>query len=472
MKRSVAVAPRRGREQAEKMILTCHHYWLIEKATGPKSRGECKYCGTRKDFSNFIPDFTLFKTLYNGLVRIDPDSNQIVGDLAESWEVSDDGVTWTFKLKENVKFADGTDFNAEAAKYSFDKMRDEDFGAAYYSQFSIIQDVSVVDDYTVQLTTDKPFSPLLISLSHPVAAMVSPTAYDKYGEDFASHPTGTGAYLLKSWEGETVILERNPYYTGEPPWPDEIKFIAVAEAGTRVAMLENKEVDIITTVPPQDVERLRANSNLRIESFPSLLMPVIEVNCLKGPLQNKLVRQAIMYAIDRQAIVEGIMLGFAAEPRSVIAIVPHYKSFDPWPYDPEKAKELLSEAGYPNGFDITLWTSNSRALQGEAVQGYLGAVGINADLTAWDWPPYLEKTMSPAKPEDEKDLWIVGRGTMGADFWMYRLFYSQSSNNVYGYANPAVDELLRGRHWCDEAKEYLAVEGPERVAVRPMEGGW
>lgn len=393
------------------------------------------------------PESHLSKLLFQTLVEIDYDKGEVVPELAESWEVGDDQLTWTFKLKEGIKFSDGTDFNAEAAKYSLDLMSDEEFSHVYYNQFGVIKDVEVLDEYTVQFKTETPFAPLLINLAHRSAGMVSPTAREEWGEDFTLHPVGTGPYQLQSWEGDTLVLERNPYYNGPPTWYDEIKQLTVPEGGARAAMLETGEADIVIKVPPQDVERLQANPDLRVDILPSLYTISLEVNTQRPPLDNPLVRQALMHAIDQDAISANILQGLGVNPISPVGPgIPHRKNFDPYPYDPDKAKELLAEAGYPDGFDIKLWSPHGRYLRdaevAEAVQGYLADVGINADLQTWEWSAYLDAVLNPATADNEKELFLLGRATMGADFWMYRLWHSTSVGNVTGYNNARVDELL------------------------------
>ncbi|MEJ2559515.1 MAG: ABC transporter substrate-binding protein, partial [Anaerolineae bacterium] len=232
------------------------------------------------------PEIHFMELMFQGLVDIDYDRGVVVPDLAESWEIGDDQLTWTFKLKKGLKFSDGTDVNAEAVKYSLDLMSDEEFSHVFYNQFSVIQDVEVVDDYTVRFKTETPFAPLLINLAHHSAAIVSPTAREAYGEDFTMHPVGSGPYQLQSWEGDTLVLERNPYYTGKPTWFDEIKYLTVPEGGARVAMLETGEADIVVKIPPQDVERLQANPGLRVDISPSLYTISLEVNTTKPPLDD------------------------------------------------------------------------------------------------------------------------------------------------------------------------------------------
>ena len=397
------------------------------------------------------PEGHLLEMVFDTLVVIDYDKGEVVPELATSWEVAEDGTTWTFELRDDVTFSDGTRFDAEAAKYSLEKMSDPDFGHVFHDQFAVIQNVEVIDDYTLQFETEMPFAPLLINLAHYTAAMVSPTAYEEYGEDFASNPVGTGPYRLKSWVGDTVVLQKNPDYWGERAWADEIEYVTVPEGGARTA-------DVVAKVPPADVDRLREMEDIRVETSPALFTISLEVNTTKPPLDDPLVRQALMLAIDHDAIAESVLNGLGNNPVSPIGPgIPHRKTFEPWGYDPDEAKELLAQAGYPNGFDIKLWTPSGRYLRdaevAEAVQGYLGAVGINADFRKWEWSPYLDAVLNEAAPDQEKELFLLGRATMGADFWMYRLWHSESGGNVTGYNNPRVDELLeQGRTTFDSAE--------------------
>ena len=212
-------------------------------------------------------------------------------------------------------------------------------------------------------------------------------------------------------------------------------------------MLETGEADVIAKVPPQDLDRLEGNPDVQLVIAPSLFTISYEVNLEKEPVSNPLVRQAIMYAIDRDAICESIMMGMAENPISPIGPgMPNRRTFEPWPYDPDKARELLAEAGYPDGLDVQLWSPHGRYLMdaeaSEAVQGYLRDVGIHADLQYFEWSPYLDGVKVPPAADNPKELFLLGRATMGADFWMYRLWHSESTGNWTGYNNSRVDELL------------------------------
>jgi peptide/nickel transport system substrate-binding protein len=277
--------------------------------------------------------------------------------------------------------------------------------------------------------------------------MVPPKHFRETKEEFSFKPVGTGPYILKSWEGDTAVLVRNPHWAGPQGWADSFKYLAIPEDQARVAALERGEVDIAVKLPTQDMARIKGIAGVEAQVFPSMYTISFEVNVLKKPFSDKRVRQALMHAIDREAIVRGVMQGFAQVTVSPVGPgVPSRRTFDPWPYDPKKAKTLLAEAGYPNGFSMSVWSPHGRYIKdaeaAEAAVSYLKDVGIDASLKIWEWSPYVDAALAKASPTKVMDMALLGRATMGADFWLYRLFHSKSNGNITGYANARVDQLL------------------------------
>ena len=403
------------------------------------------------------PERHFISLIFQRLVKIDH-QGKIVGELAESWDVTEGGKLWTFKLKKGIKFSNGEPFNAEAAKLAFGVITDKAYGHIFAAQFSGIAKAEAADEYTLKLYTDKPFSPLLINLHNNSAAMVPPKHFREAKEDFSFKPVGTGPYTLKSWEGDTAVLVRNPHWTGPQPWADSLKYVTIPEDQARVAALERGEVDIAVKLPTHDIQRIKANPNIEVQLFPSIYTISFEVNVLKKPFSDKRVRHALMYAIDRAAIVRGILQGFAQPAVSPVGPgIPSRRTFDPWPYDAKRAKALLAEAGYPGGFSMAVWSPHGRYLKdaevSEAVVSYLKDVGIDASLKIWEWSPYVDAALAKPSPTKPMDIAMLGRATMGADFWMYRLWHSKSSGNITGYNNPRVDQLLdAGRTTFDRAE--------------------
>jgi peptide/nickel transport system substrate-binding protein len=402
------------------------------------------------------PERHFINLIFQRLVKIDS-RGQIVGELAESWEVKD-GLVWTFKLRKGVRFSNGEPFNAAAAKAAFDVITDKTYAHVFAAQFSGITRSEAVDEATLRLYTEKPFSPLLINLCSHSASMVPPKHFKDSKEDFSFKPVGTGPYMLKSWEGDTAIIVRNPTWSGPQPWADSVKYLTIPEDQARVAALERGEVDIAVKLPTHDIKRIRAHPNVDVEIFPSVYTISFEVNVLKKPFTDKRVRQALMYAIDRKAITQGILQGFAEPCVSPVGPgIPSRRTFDPWPYDPKKAKALLAEAGYPNGFTMSVWSPHGRYLKdaevAEAVVSYLKDAGIDASLKIFEWSPYVDAALQKPSPTKAMDMALLGRAVMGADFWMHRLWSSQSPGNITGYQNPKVDQLLEaGRQTFNKAE--------------------
>jgi ABC-type transport system substrate-binding protein len=217
-------------------------------------------------------------------------------------------------------------------------------------------------------------------------------------------------------------------------------------------------VDVAVKLPTHDIPRIKASPNVEVVVFPSIYTISFEVNVLKKPFSDRRVRHALTYAIDRAAITRGILQGFAQPAVSPVGPgIPSRRTFEPWPYDPKKARALLAEAGYPNGFSMSVWSPHGRYLKdaevAEAVVSYLKDVGIDASLKIWEWSPYVDAALAKPSATKAMDMALLGRATMGADFWMYRLWHSQSGGNVTGYSNPRVDQLLEaGRATFDQAE--------------------
>jgi len=407
--------------------------------------------------STHAPTTTCLHLLYNGLVTWKDESLEIVPDLATSWDVSKDGLTWTFHLRKGVKFHDGSPFNAECVKFTFERLLAPETGSPYRAQFLIIDHIDVVDDYTVSITTKRPYPDFLLNIANGNLTMLSPTATKKWSVgEYGNHPVGTGPYKLKEIaRGDRVVFVRNENYWGPKPKIRTIIYRPVPEASVRIAMLRTGEADIVAKIPPEELKKLSSDPTVKVIASPAMFQLGIELRCDQPPLNDIRVRQALNYAVDKKAIAENILLG-AGE----VATAPYGPGIDfranlkPYPYDPEKAKLLLKEAGYPNGFKLKLWAPNGRYLKdkqiAEAIQGYLQNIGIDVELRIMDWPEYTQMQRSP-----ERQALMLGRATPGADYTMTRLWSRDSWNrdNLTLYWNPKLEELLAEARVCfDRAK--------------------
>jgi peptide/nickel transport system substrate-binding protein len=375
---------------------------------------------------------------------------KIVPRLATKWAISDDKKTWTFDLQPNVKFSDGSAFNPEAVKFSIKRTLDPKAGSVVRAVFETIFDqVEPVGSSQVKITTKAPYPDLLIVLASPTAGMYSPAATQKYdAKEYGRHPVGTGPYMLKEWTtGERVVLVPNPNYWGDKPKTPQITFRPVPEAASRAAMLRTGEADIAVKLPPEEFKNLQSMSNLNVLQLDSMYQVSYELNVAKDnpPLNDKRVRQALNYAVDKDAIAKNVLGGFGQAIRSPFGPGIDFRvEFDGYTYDPARAKQLLADAGYANGLKMELWSPQGRYLKdretSEAVQGYLKAVGIDAGLRIWEWAPYL----AAVREDASRQAMMLGRATPGADFFSTRLWTKGSIGqfNSTNYWTPDLEQLI------------------------------
>lgn len=412
------------------------------------------------------PAANVFMHVAEALFRVDPDG-VLEYLLAESYEVSDDSLVWTFFLRQGVEFHDGTPFNAEAAKWNLIRFRDE---ASFGFLLAQIVDIDIVDEYTIRVHLDEPFAPLLSHLAHSFTGLLSPTAVEA-GVDY---PVGTGPFKYVEWTPATrLVLERNPNYWGEGPYLDRLVFLPIPEGGTRVMMLLAGEIEATTLIPVDDVALVEENPDTVAVIMPSLGHQYIGINCQRGPLADPLVRQALNYALDKEEFVDFVFGGFAEIADSVIAPgVFGYTKVGPYPYDPEKARELLTEAGYPDGFSTTIrYNPGWRELGAEVLQAQLAEVGIDARLISMEWGSYLEFTNRPVE-QSEVDIYMLGWTTVtsDADYALYALLHGDQwapgGSNRSFYRNERVDELL------DAARRTPVAEEREQLYAEALELIW
>lgn len=409
--------------------------------------------------------------IYETLFRRNPDTNEIEPLLAASYETPDDR-TWIIKVRQGIKFHDGTDFNAEAVKFTIERILDPEVGSPRASLFASVESVEVVDEYTVKITTKYPDGQFLTTLTHDNSAIVSPKA--ELTGDLMRNPVGTGPFKFKSMvSGDSITLVRNENYWRAPAKLDEIVFMVIPEAATRVAMLETGEVDFIDNIPPEHLPRLQFNPDIVVEKRPGTPIRYLGFNFDKKPFDNPLVRQAIAHAVNTDAIVS-TMDGLGVKSAGIIGpLVFGYKpeiEKAAYPYNPAKGKELLAKAGYPNGLKLELWTTNaSEQYQRDAqiIQAQLKQIGIDVEIKVLDWAAYLAATQS-----GEPQMFILGWANLTQDgsAMVFPNFHSANagSSNRSFYRNPEVDAMIdRSMQTTDQSKrleilheinEYLVKE--------------
>lgn len=388
------------------------------------------------------------KNIYNNLVRFDTNM-KLAPDLATEWKLADDGVSWTFTLRRGVTFHDGTPFNATAVKYNIERVLDRKTASARRSVLAMIKSVEVIDEYKVKMVTSYPIGSFLYQLAHPVAGMVSPAAAAKFGvEKLGLNPVGTGALKFVKWlPGEKLeFVAFDKYYAGAPQFKS-LTFSIVPEDSTRAMLLQSGQVDVALRLPVNDVARLQNNKDIKMTTTPTIMTMYIALNNQKGPLKDARVRQALNYAVDKNALVKDVVGGSAMVADSVIPPgVSNYASVGNYPCDKAKAKDLLNQAGFPNGFEITLWTPSGRYLMdkqvAEVVQAQMAAIGVKMNVRTWDF----QALMAEVK-KGQFDAVLLGwsASTADADQAMYPVFESRqfppNSNRAF-YKNNDVDLLL------------------------------
>ncbi|BAK10698.1 putative binding protein YliB precursor YliB [Pantoea ananatis AJ13355] len=393
------------------------------------------------------------KSFYQGLFGFDKDMKRI-NVLADSYQVSEDGLTYTIKLHSGVKFQDGTDFNAEAVKANLDRASNPDNHLKRYNLFKYIASTEAVDPVTVKITLKQPFSAFINILAHPAAAMISPAALKKYGKEIGFHPVGTGPFEFVTWNQTDFVKVKkwDGYWKKDYPKLDSITWRPVVDNNTRAAMLQTGEANFAFPVPYEQAKLLEKNSKLDVVVSPSIMQRYISLNVTQKPFDNPKVREALEYAINRQALVKVAFAGYATPATGIVPpSIEYAQTYPPIPYDPAKAKALLKEAGYPNGFETTLWSSHNHSTAQKVlqfVQQQLAQVGVKVKVTAMDAGQRAAEVEGKGQKESGVRMFYTGwsASTGEADWALTPLFattaWPPAIFNTAFYSNPKVDKDL------------------------------
>ncbi|HEY7788562.1 MAG TPA: glutathione ABC transporter substrate-binding protein GsiB [Casimicrobiaceae bacterium] len=397
------------------------------------------------------------KSFYEGLFGFDKDM-KLIPVLAEGYGVSADGLTYTIKLKRGIKFHDGTDFNAEAVKANFDRVTNPDNKLKRYGLYSVIAKTEAVDDHTARITLKEPFSAFINDLAHPSGVMISPAALKQWGsKDIAFHPVGTGPFKFVEWKATDYLkVAKNPnYWRKGYPKVDTITWKPVVDNNSRAALMQTGEAQFTFPVPYELADVLKARPDLVLVAAPSIVLRYLSMNTQQKPFDNPKVRQAIAYAINKEALAKVAFSGYAVPADGVIPDAVEYSvKLGPWPYDLAKAKKLMAEAGYPDGFETELWSAyNYSTAQkvSQFLQQQLSQIGIKTKITLLEAGQRVEKVESWPDPKTAPvRLYYVGwssstgeadwalRPLLDGDSWPPKLF-----NTAY-YRNDKVDADIKG----------------------------
>jgi peptide/nickel transport system substrate-binding protein len=409
--------------------------------------------------SNDQPSSRIIKQINDTLV-VQDESMELQPGLAESWEKVDD-LTFEFKLKQGVKFHNGEELKASDVKFTLLRAL-ESPNVGHIVGAIDPEGIEIVDDYTIKLSTTEPFAPLLAHLAHTGASILNEKAVTEAGDDYGQNPVGTGPFMFVKWtNGDSIELTRNDDYHGEAAKVKNLTFRNIAENTNRTINLETGEIDIAYDILPADIKRVEEHEDLTLYRDVNLSTTYIGFNAAKKPYDDARVRQAINYAIDVESIIGAVMEGVGQQANGPLGpnVWGSNQNLEAYGYNVEKAKELLADAGYADGFKTTIWTNDNKTRMdiAEIVQNQLKEINIEAEVQVVEWGAYLDGTAA-----GEHDMFILGWTTVtgDADYGLYALFHSSQfgdAGNRTFYGNARVDELL--------TKARVSVDPAEREAL-------
>lgn len=412
--------------------------------------------------------------IYEKLVRFTPES-ELEPELSESYRQIEDE-TWEFILREDVSFHDGEPFNAEAVKANLDRVRDEDIGSPVAFIFELIEEVEVVDEYTVHIHTSSPFAALPAHLAHTAGGMISPAVIedDYEGEEpltaVHQNPVGTGMYRFDELAtGDFVRLVRNEDYWDTPAQAESFTFNAVPEDQARIAELQTGYADLIYPVDPNDYETIENGEDTTVNVTESVRMEYVGFNTTVEPFDDPDVRRAIHMAIDKDLILEEMLQnqGIVADTYLSPAVFGHSENLEGIEFDIEAAQELLAEAGYEDGFSAEITAMDRTAIDiATVLQSQLAELNIELEIYQQESGAFLEYVAN-----GEHEMFIGGWGTvtLDADYGLYPLLHTSnigSSGNRTGYSNEEVDDLLdAAREETDESRRLELYEEIQEIVI-------
>ncbi|MCI2059212.1 MAG: ABC transporter substrate-binding protein, partial [Oscillibacter sp.] len=412
------------------------------------------------------PSVEVTDQIFDTLTVFNPTTNEIEPQIAESWEQTND-TTYVFKIRQGIKFHDGTDLKASDVKFSLERAINSS-SVSYIVDF--IDKVETNDDYTVTITTKAPYAPTLRNLSIPFAAIVPQAAVEADEDAFIKHPIGSGPYKFVEWkQGDHVTMKAfDDYYAGKPATKNLVMKV-IPEASQRSIALETGEIDLAYDLLVNDISKVKDNQDLTVFEVPSLSCWYISLNMNKEPFNNAKVREALSYAIDRQTLIDTINAGSGQPADDIIApgVFGYFSTGVP-EYNPEKAKQLLADAGYPNGFSTSLWVNDnqSRIEMCQAIQAMLQDIGVTCKVEVMEFGSFISKTSN-----GEHDMAYFGWTTSSADadYTFYSLEHSSqqgAAGNRSFLADPEIDSLIeKARSSSDEqTRKDLYKQVAEKLA--------
>ncbi|TQR17751.1 glutathione ABC transporter substrate-binding protein [Psychrobacillus soli] len=390
--------------------------------------------------------------VYEGLVGRDKNA-EFVPLLAENWEQISDTV-WEFSLREDVTFHDGEPFTSEAVKKTFERLLDPNVGSPRAGALSMVQEIKVVDNHTVQFILSESYAPLLSILASHESGIISPKAIERFGKELINEPVGTGPFRFEHWKpGQEIVLVRNEEYWGSASELAKVVFKVVPEETTRVSMIETGEAHVTEPLSVTMMETVENSSSSDLYRSESYGTEYLGFNVSKPPFDNVLLRKAVGHAIELNSIRKGVFNNVGGVANSLLGskVFGYDETMQPYSYNLDEAKRLMAEAGYKDGLTIKLTTMDSkeRINLAEVIQSQLKGIGITVEIEVLEYGTFVDTTNS-----GNTEMYILSwrNATGDADYNQYNLLHSSThgaGGNRFFYANPQVDE------WIEQARQEM-----------------
>ncbi|WP_055747689.1 ABC transporter substrate-binding protein [Brevibacillus choshinensis] len=395
--------------------------------------------------------------IYDTLVRTAPDGNGYEPGLATDWTISPDGKKFVFNLRKDVKFHNGMPVTAEDVKFSLDRARSKDSNWNWL--YTTITSVDITGENQVTIKTNEPYAPMLSNLALFAAAIVPEKVVKEKGNDYlANNPIGSGPFVFEQWQrGQKMSFKKNPdYWQKGKPYLDGVEFVQEAEDTTRLLKLSADEIDVASDVPYSSIATLKASPNVNVQQDPLAGINLIHINNTIEPFNDPKIRQAMNYAVDRNAIIQTVLMGNGKSATSYLPRVLYYDDKLPsYEYNLEKAKQLMAESSKPNGFKTTLTINSGNEIYRQLaviLKQELMAIGIDIEIAQLE-PGTKEENLNAMKYE-------IAAGYVTSDvidpdeLTTYEVVSDSGTKSFFtGYKNPKVDELaVKARGELDEGK--------------------
>ncbi|KUO76051.1 MAG: hypothetical protein APF77_09575 [Clostridia bacterium BRH_c25] len=408
--------------------------------------------------------FKVTVNILETLVKCEKEGDEIIPCLAESWKSSEDGLTWVFKLRQGIRFHDGTVFNADAVVFNFHRWMYENnshhkgsfnYWNSVFGGFpGFVRSVTALSNYSVEIKLNKPYAPFLNALAMPVFGIASPEAIVKYKGDLYKHPVGTGPFMLKEWErNNSIVLIRNEKYWKAVAKVNEVEFRVIPSSQVRLEELRQGSIHIADHLSPEDIADIKYDPNLYLHLRPSFNVGYMAMNNDKPPFNIREVRVAINHAIDKEKLINDVFDNMAKPANTLIPpyLWGYNENLEPYQYDIEKSKQLLAEAGFPNGFKTTLWVMDAardyfpKPMEvAQFLKENLQLVNIDAEIKVFNWDKYLTKIHN-----GEHEIALIGwtGDYADPDNFLYTMLASENAkpglaDNYSFYKNKETDQLL------------------------------